>query len=436
MNRILFKLILILLALNTFKAGAQKSITLQECFEKAALNHKLATEKERYSSIYNLSAEILKKAWLPSADAGASFIYNSDVVDLGGALASLPVPGLADAIAPIPHSQYRITVDINQLIYDGGTTREQARAAEASMRLSQQMTEVELYGLKEMIINYFYGIIILERQSELTAIFISTIDSHISAAESAVKSGVLTPADKDVLLAEKLKLKQQAAEYNIMAAALKRNLSDITETEISSDDRLVAESPETAPLDSDQPSLSRPELKLFDLTADQLTASEGMLDSRRRPKAYGFATLGYGNPPGNNFFRDSFEPFFVAGASLKWNIHDWNRTGKEKEIIALRREIAITRKSDAEEKILRLLDTKLAEIKAVEEAIDTGLELAEIRRRISASALSRFQNGTITASEYMVEVSAEREASITLEIKKITLQKAISEYNFIKGQLH
>ena len=34
------------------------------------------------------------------------------------------------------------------------------------------------------------------------------------------------------------------------------------------------------------------------------------------PKAFGFATLGYGNPPGSNFFKDEFAPYYILGQGL------------------------------------------------------------------------------------------------------------------------
>ena len=64
----------------------------------------------------------------------------------------------------------------------------------------------------------------------------------------------------------------------------------------------------------------RPELVLYDLTASQLDVNESLISTRRLPKAQGFATVGYGNPPGSNFFRDEFAPYYILGAGVKWNI--------------------------------------------------------------------------------------------------------------------
>ncbi|MBM3420160.1 MAG: hypothetical protein FJY11_03390, partial [Bacteroidetes bacterium] len=63
----------------------------------------------------------------------------------------------------------------------------------------------------------------------------------------------------------------------------------------------------------------------------------------------------------------------------------------------MKREITGSRRSDAEEKLLRMIAAKLTEIENLENAIATGEELVILRRRISLSASSKFENGTITA---------------------------------------
>jgi len=123
----------------------------------------------------------------------------------------------------------------------------------------------------------------------------------------------------------------------------------------------------------------------------------------------------------------------MVGASLRWNIFDWNRAKKEKEIIALRKQIIASGKSDTEQNIQRQLDTKLAEIESMRTLIKTGTELVAIRERISAAAQSKLDNGTMTASDYLAEINPGNEAAINLEMHRVNLLKAEAEYNYLKG---
>ena len=104
--------------------------------------------------------------------------------------------------------------------------------------------------------------------------------------------------------------------------------------------------------------LSRPELQIFDLRKEQLDAALQVIQSKRMPKAFGFATLGYGNPPGSNFFKDEFAPYYILGAGLKWNIFDWNKVKNEKQVISLQQGIIENRKSDLTDNLKRLLECK------------------------------------------------------------------------------
>jgi len=152
------------------------------------------------------------------------------------------------------------------------------------------------------------------------------------------------------------------------------------------------------------------------------------------PKAYGFATLGYGNPPGNNFLKDEFAPYYILGAGIKWNIWDWNRVKTEKNIMALEQNILDKRKTDLEENLRRLLEAKKAEIVSLEYLLESDREIIELRKRISASAQSKYENGTITVTELLNELNSERQAGVSHELHKISLAQAKTEYLNISGQ--
>ena len=124
---------------------------------------------------------------------------------------------------------------------------------------------------------------------------------------------LILKSDIDVLASEKIKLEQQISENEIRKASLLKIFSSLTGTEIDASAEFVLPSPgEELPGE-----LSRPELKIFDLRKEQLDASLQVMQSKRMPKACGFATLGYGNPPGSNFFRDEFAPYYISGCQHK-----------------------------------------------------------------------------------------------------------------------
>lgn len=408
----------------------QKILTLQECYNLAISANALAGEKVANAEISKLKDENLLKGWLPVLDAGASLVYNSDVVDMSGAFANIPVPGFTDAIKPLPHEQYRITVDINQVIYDGGAIKGARALEQAELRVNNKQTEADLYKLRGQVNSYYFNILLLTRQNELLNNYLELIEKRISSMQSALNNGVLLKSDVDVLLAEKIKLEQQLNGNDIRKNSLLGILSALTGIEIDASTEFLL------PVQQDKMTddILRPELQIFDLRDEQLAAGINLTEAKRMPRAFGFATLGYGNPPGSNFFKDEFAPYYVLGAGIKWNIFDWNKVKNEKQVISTQRGIIENRKTDLEDNLKRLLKLKNAEIKSLESVISTDDELITLRKRITETAGSQYENGTITATEYLNELNSERQAMINSEIHQINLAMAKIEYLNISGK--
>jgi len=66
--------------------------------------------------------------------------------------------------------------------------------------------------------------------------------------------------------------------------------------------------------------------------------------------------------------------------------------------------------------------------------IETDSELITLRKRITATAESQYENGIITATEFLNEMNSERQAMINYEIHKINLVLAGIEYLNISGK--
>jgi len=408
----------------------QKVLDLEECYRMAMETNALSKEKETFSEIWRLKDENLAKSWLPALDANASFVYNSEVIDMSGAFASIPIPGFADAIKPLPHEQYKVTIDVSQVLYDGGATKGAREMEMADLSVNQQQAEADLYKLKGQVNGYYFSILIIDKQKELLDSYLGLINRRIKSMSSALDNGVILKSDIDVLNSEMIKLEQQIEENIIRRASMIKNLSDLTGIEINGETSFVVPSVKGDPSEE----LNRPELKLFDLKKEQLDAGMNMLNSKRLPKAFGFATIGYGNPPGSNFFRDEFAPYYIIGAGIKWNIIDWNKSRNEKQQLMLQKNIVENRKADLSESLRRMLESKDAEIKSLELMIGKDNTLIELRKRISATAESQYENGTITATEYLNELNSEKQALINYEIHKISLEMARVEYLNISGE--
>jgi len=424
------RLILILITIWPITLFGQKTMTLKECYDLAATSNALAGEKAALTGISDLKDKNLSKGWLPTLDANASILYNSSVVDMSGVLGALPIPGIASAIKPLPHEQYKITVDINQAIYDGGAIEGARLLEKADLRVNEKQTEADLYKLRAQINAYYFNLLLIDRQKELLYNYLEVISKRIKSMESAANNGVILKTDIDVLNSERIKLNQQLSENENRRVSILKLLSSITGMEIENSTKFIL--PSAGNTTGNE--ITRPELQLFDLRKEQLSAGMKVLESKRMPKAFGFATLGYGNPPGSNFFKDEFAPYYIVGAGVKWNIFDWNKTKNERGILTIQQEIIENRKKDLADNLSRLMESKNSEIINLRSLLDTDNELIALRKRITAASESQYQNGTITATEYLNELNSERQAVLNFEIHKINLALAGVEYLNISGK--
>jgi outer membrane protein TolC len=423
-------ILLIAISLGPNRLQAQRILTLKDCYDHAMTSNALAGEKTGYSDISKLKDENLVRGWLPTLDANGSLVYNSSVIDLSGVLGSLPIPGIANAIKPLPHEQYKITLDINQVIYDGGAIKGARELENADLSVSQKQTETDLYKLRAEINNYYFNLLLLAKQKELLDTYLEIIEKQISSMQSGINNGVILKSDIDILTSEKINIQQELAENEIRKTSFIKVLSNLTGLEIDTTTIFIV----PVPKDELSNELLRPELQLLDLRKEQLGAGLKVIESSRMPKAFGFATFGYGNPPGSNFFKNEFAPYYVVGATVKWNIFDWNRSKNEKQVISFQQSIIENRKKDLTDNLNRLLVSKNAEIISIKDLIDRDNELIALRKKITASSKSQYQNGTVTATEYLNQLNSERQALINNEIHKINLSMARIEYLNISGK--
>jgi len=405
----------------------QKSVTLWQCYDSAAAASPLAGEREIYAGMTLLRDRNLEASWFPSIDLGGSFNYQSDVVDMSELLGSVPLP--PGSLPSIPHEQYRATVDVNQVIWDGGVTRSAREVEKVVSDLNMQQSEADLYRLREQVNNYFFSILLVRSQAEVISVLISELDARILEVISGVGNGVVPPVTLDVLKAEKIRAEQSAAELGRRHDAFTRALEQITGMTGLKYAALVL--PDN--LVTGAETIDNPDLRLFDTRSRQLELSKNLLKSQRMPKLFGFAQAGYGNPPGNNFLSDKADVYYSLGAGLKWNIWDWNKNSNDRRSLTLQQNLLDIRKSAAEQGLQRLMTLKIAEIESLRDASVRDEELIGLRGRIAAAAASQLRNGTITASQYMTELNAEKQAVIAAAARKISIARAETEYLYITG---
>ena len=412
------KLLFQLLYLIPLMANAQRILTLQECYDLAAKNYPLAKQSGLLHQKSTYEIEGLNTAKLPKIDLNAQATYQSDVIGLPIAL-----PGME----PQNKDQYRATLDVIQIIYNGGAVDATAKLRAAQSKTQQQQVEVNLYQLKSRINHYYFSILLLQEKRALLVSKNELLLEKTKEVKSGVKYGAILPASELILEAEMLKIKQQLTEIKFENIKLLQSLSDLTFTKIDSETVVIP------PTNEDKISRSnRPELTLYDLQNEQIDFSKSILSKSALPRLNAFGQAGYGNP-GLNMLDNSFQGFYIVGLKANWNILDWGKNKKDLNALEIAKEIVLTEKETFELNNLIELQQGENDIKKLQELLTSDYEIIEIRSKIAQSANAQMKNGVITTSEYLTEFINLFEARNVLKTHEVQLSLAKSNYEIIKG---
>jgi outer membrane protein TolC len=414
------RLAVLIMIIITLPSIAQQSITLEECYTLVDKNYPLAQQSLLLGTQNQLDKAAISSSKLPQFNLDAQATYQSDVIEV-------PIPN--STIEPINKDQYRATLSVKQLIYNGGLTDASLNIKSAQLKTKQKQVEVTLYQLKQQINQLYFSILLSQETDVLLKAKQALLLAKLKEIKSGIKHGAILPSSDKVLEAELLKINQQCQELKSNKIALIETLSS-----------LIGQSLDASTLFQNpiveiqlKEGLNRPELELFQFKKEEIESSEVLISKQNSPKLLGFVSGGYGNP-GLNLLDNSFQPFYTVGVTLNWNVFDWNTNKNKRKSLAINKDIV-----DNETEIFKLnthieLNKQQKDIEKMKAIIASDIEIINLRKDVLKTADSQLKNGVITSSAYITELTNLYEDENTLVKHKIQLQFAKANYNVIKGQ--
>ena len=426
MKTIIFSILLYVIA--SCGLIAQESITLETCYKSAIENYPLTRQKELLPLSNELKIKNLNKNYLPEIMVNGQAHYQSDVTKTPFQNATIP------GIEPIPTVEkdwYKISLDVNQVIYDGSTTGRQKILEEINLEIDQQNIDIELYKLKERVNQVYFSVLLYREQIHIIELHKSILAAKLKDIESGIRNGTILASNADILKAEIIQVEQSLAELNIGIQTSIDILNELTAFQLNTTTEFKL--PDIS-IDISSYLNNRPEYLLFTLQQNKLEASKKVIGTKLLPRLSAFGQAGYGRP-GYDMLNPEFDDFYMIGARLHWNIWDWNRSGKEKDILDLQSKIINTQKETFDKNIRIDLQNKIAEIRKIEEMISRDIQIIELREKISKATSSQLDNGVITSTEYLTELNAESRSKLDLQAHKIRMVKAKLDYKATIGSL-
>lgn len=409
------KMILLLVSLVALAAVAQTP--LATCQQAAQANYPLIKQRDLIARTTDYTVENLRKGWLPQVSFTAQATLQSDVTAWPDAMREM-MSQRGVEIAGLKKDQYRIGLDVNQNVWDGGMISSQTAVARERGNVQAAQTEVDLYAVRRRVNEMYFSLLLLDEQLQLNADHQSLLASSEKKLASLYAGGVVAESDYNTIRAERLVVEQQrtslVAQRNAVALMLSE-LCGITVTQVCKPP-MVEVSGEN----------HRPELQLVDAQLRLADAQERVLNAALMPRLSVFAQ-GYYGYPGYNMFEDMMRRKFslngMVGARLTWNIGALYTRRADKAKLQLQRDQAENSRE------VFLLNNRLDIVQQDEniaryrQLMKSDDEIIALRARVRESAESKLAHGIIDVNDLVKEINNEQAARVQRTVHEIELLK-------------
>ena len=423
MQRIIFGLLML-----PMLAQAQ---TLEECQQAAERNYPLIQQYGLIEKTTELTVTNIQKGWLPQVSASAQVTLQSDVTAFPDQMQTM-YQTMGINMEGLKKDQYRVGIDIQQTVFDGGAIKNQKEIARQQGKVQAAQNEVHLYNVRKRVNEMYFGLLLINEQIALNKDLQRLLEQNEKKLASMVKGGTAAESDYLNVKAERLNVAQQMTGLQAQRQALVRMLSAFCGIEVKE-----IKTPPLAPPIEGRGVAIRPELKAIDAQLKLADAQEKALNAALMPKLGVFAQ-GYYGYPGYNMFEDMMSRKFswngMIGARLSWNIGALYTRKNDKAKLNIQRSMFNVQRETF------LFNNNLEQIQQNEnierfkKLMTDDEEIISLRSSIRKAAESKLSHGIIDVNDLVKEITNENAAKVQQRVHEIEMLKEIYDLKYTTNQ--
>lgn len=410
-------------------ATAIQAQTLEDCQLAAEKNYPMIKQYDLISQTTQLTVQNIQKGWLPQIAVAAQATYQSDVASWPESMkATFQQFGIN--MKGLSKDQYKIGIDLQQTIYDGGTISSQRSIARQEEKVQKAQVETNLYQVRKRVNEMYFSLLLLNEQIKLNDDVKALLLSSEKKLASMLKGGTIATSDFENIRAERLSVEQQNESLKSQQQMLQHLLSTFCGIKVSNVQK-------PAPFETTISMNKRPEMQLFDNQLKLSSIKEKALNTQVRPKL-GIFTQGFYGYPGFNMFEDMMNRKWslngIVGIKLSWNIGALYSLKNDKAKLRLQREMT----ENARE--IFLFNNQLEEIQQNENIKryhtmkQTDDEIIMLRTNIRKAAESKLSHGIIDINNLLREINNENAAKIQQTIHDIEMLKEMYNLKYTNNE--
>lgn len=401
---------------------AHAQLTIEQCQRLARENYPLIRQYGLIDQSSKFTLDNLKHSWLPQVNLSAQATYQNETPSFPDQMkAMLAASGLD--MKGLAKDQYRVQLDVNQKIYDGGKASSERAITQAQDVEQKAQTDVDLYSLNKRVNDLYFGALLMDESIKQTEMTLEMLNGNLDKLRAHVRGGIATSADESQLRAEILTVEQSKTTMEWNRQAFIHMLEILIGKHIGEQQLVVPNAAE--PISS---TIDRPELRLIDAKIGTINARERAINASVMPviSAFGQAFYGY---PGYNTFENMVNRKWslnaLVGVRATWSLSSlYDRKNNLSRLNTARQQAELQREAF-------LVNTRLEvshendEIKRLRELIASDATIVSLRRDVRQAEESKLRNGIIDIHRLVERITDENTAAQAQILHNIELLKTI-----------
>ncbi len=409
--------------------------TLEECQQAAEKNYPLIQQYGLIEKTTQLTVANIQKGWLPQVSTTAQATYQSDVTAWPDEMKTM-MSGMGIDMKGLTKDQYRVGIDVQQTIYDGGVIGSQKRIVHEQGKVQAAQNEVNIYNVRKRVNEMYFSLLLIDEQIKLNNDLQTLLAGNERKLESMTKRGTAAKSDLQNVKAERLNAIQKATELASQKQMLQRMLSTFCGIEINNIQKPQVKADGGGLMAEGRGLMGenhRPELKALDAQIGVLNAQEKALNAALMPKVGVFAQ-GYYGYPGLNMFEDMMRHKWslngIIGARVTWNIGALYNRKNDKAKLQLQRDMTENNRE------VFLFNNNLEQIQQHEniaryqKLMAQDGEIISLRQAVRKAAESKLAHGIIDANDLVREINQEHAAYVQQSMHEIEMLKEIYDNKY------
>lgn len=418
-----------IVAILLILASTTTAQTLEECQKAAEKNYPLIKQYGLIAQTTELTVSNIQKEWLPKIAVSAQATYQSNVVAWPERIQSI-YQQMGLAMKGLKKDQYKMAIDLQQTLYDGGTIASKQAIARQEAKVQEAENQTKLYQVHHRVNEMYFALLLLNEQIKLNNNVKSLLLSSENKLAAMVKSGTAATSDLDNVKAERLSAEQQYTSLKAEQQMLQHILSTFCGIKVENVQK-------PTPVSTDTLTNNRPELQLFNSKLKLSETQEKALNTRLHPTLALFAQ-GYYGYPGMNMFNDMIDHKWrlngIVGVKLSWNVgalytrkNDKARLRLQRELIENEREVFLFNNSMEQIR-------QNSNINRFKTMMQTDKEIIALRTNVRKAAESKLLHGIIDVNSLLREINNENAAKVQWAIHEIDMLKEMYNLKYTNNQ--